>query len=139
MARTKSTNQPKDAAALSELAERLREWRESRPRGQRIPEELWKAATDLGRIHGVSPTASALKVNFLQLQQRLLAGGFGRGKGPARPAFIELPPAASPPDQSERGTLEVVQASGARLTLRLPHATAKELQPLVHLFLRERL
>jgi len=42
------------------------------------------------------------------------------------------------PGLGERGTVELVQASGARLTLRLPNASARDLLPLVHLFLRRR-
>ncbi len=68
------------APQLNELAERLRAWRATRRRGQRIPEELWKAATDLGHVHGLGPTASALKLNFYDLQSRLQAVR-GQGKG----------------------------------------------------------
>ena len=135
--RANTTTAPKDEPELSELAERLRRWRAARPRGQRIPKDLWKAATQLGRIHGLSPTASALKLNFHDLQRRLVAGRVSGSGQPAQATFIELPLVPSPSGLGEGGTLEMVQVSGARLTLRLPHATAKELQPLVHLFLRE--
>jgi hypothetical protein len=36
------------------------------------------------------------------------------------------------------GTIELVQGSGARLILRLPDARAKDLLPVVRLFLRRR-
>ena len=125
-------------AQLPPLAQRLKAWRATRKRGQRIPEDLWKAAVDLARVHGLNPTAAALKLSYYDLQRRLL----GRRRPRRRPltpgAFVEVTPPAPPPGLGERGTLELVQTSGARLTLRLPNACAKDLVPLVHLFLRHR-
>jgi hypothetical protein len=42
------------------------------------------------------------------------------------------------PGHGERGTLELVEASGARLTLRFPDAGPGDFLPLVQLFLRRR-
>ena len=44
----------------------------------------------------------------------------------------------TPGGRGEPGTVELVQASGARLILHLPEAKAKELLPVVQLFLRQR-
>lgn len=137
--RAKRNTQPQEALELSELAERLGVWRGARRRGQRIPEELRKAATELGHIHGLGPTATGLKLNYYDLQRRLDAGRVSRTGHPTPPTFMELLAAPSTPGLGEGGTLEMVQASGARLTLRLRHARAKELEPLVQLFLRQRL
>ena len=129
---TTSTTPRLDPSQLQPLAQRLKAWRSARSPGQRIPEELWKAAADLARVHGLSRTSAALKLSYYDLQRRLLAG-----RMPPAP-FVELAPSAPPPSLGERGTLELVQASGARLTLRLPKASARDLLPLVHLFLRHR-
>ncbi len=116
----------------------MRAWRATRRRGQRIPEELWKAATDLGHVHGLGPTASALNLNFYDLQSRLQAG-CGQGKGfDSQPTFVELPAPAFMTPLTDPGTLELVGSSGSRLTLRWPHCKPKELLPLVHAFLRHR-
>ncbi len=123
---------------LQQLAQRLQAWRTTRRRGQRIPEPLWKAATDLARVHGLNPAVAALKLNYYDLQRRLQARRAPRTRRPTPPTFVELPPAPWPPDLGERGTVEVVHASGARLTLRLPNARAKDFLPLVRLFLRPR-
>jgi hypothetical protein len=120
------------------LAQRLKAWRSTRTPGQRIPEELWIAAADLARVHGLNPIAAALKLNYYGLRRRL-SGGRVQPKGRVPPAsFVELAPPALPACLGEQGTLEWVQASGARLTLRLPNASPKDLLPLVHLFLRRR-
>lgn len=62
------------ANAFASLAERLNDWRRTRCRGQRIPEELWSAATVLARDHGLASTATALKLNYYDLQRRLEPG-----------------------------------------------------------------
>jgi hypothetical protein len=136
--RTKSTTPRTDSPQFDSLAERLKAWRATRTHGQRIPEDLWKAAADLARVHGLNPTAAALKLNYYGLDRRL-SGGRGLRKRPLIPTpFVELSSSTLAPHFGERGTLELVQASGARLTLRLPNASPKDLLPLVQMFLRHR-
>ena len=123
---------------LQPLAQRLKAWRAARARGQRIPDELWKAAADLAHVHGLSRTAAALKLSYYDLKRRLLAGRMQRRRRLTPAPFVEVAPSAVAPDLGERGTVELVQASGARLILRLPSASASDLLALVHLFLRHR-
>lgn len=125
-----------ELSAVQHLAQRLKAWRTTRRRGQRIPDPYWKAATDLARVHGLHPTAAALQLNYYDLQRRLGARRAPRTRGPTPPAFVELPAAPWPPGLGERGTVELIRASGARLSLRLPNARAKDFLPLVRLFLR---
>ena len=118
---------------LQTLAERLREWRSTRPLGQRIPAELWQAATEAARTHGAGATAAALNLDYCDLQRRLLGNSVERKPAPAPPRFVELVAPAVP---VEYGTVELVQASGARLTLRLPNASPGDLVPVLDLLLR---
>jgi hypothetical protein len=123
-------------AGLQMLARRFITWRATRPRGQRIPTELWQAATAMARVYGINPTVAALKINYYDLQRRLHHGeGGGRGSQPA-PVFVEVPPVALPPGGGERGLVELVHAGGARLILHRGVAGVDELLPLVELFLR---
>ena len=117
----------------TELAERLRVWRTTRPAGQRIPQEIWKQAGELARVHGVSPISTILRLHYYDLRKHAFPE---KGSpAPRQPAFVELArPAIAPTPES--WTLELHQPSGSKLTLRLPHATAKELLPLVQTFLR---
>ena len=137
MATTSTTPRP-DPAQLQPLAQRLKAWRATRTPGQRIPDELWRAAADLARVHGLSRTATVLRLSYHDLQRRLSGvRGPSRRRVPA-PTFFELAPPPSPADPGEGGTLELVRASGARLTLRLPNASSRDLLPMVQLFLRHR-
>ena len=137
MATTSTTSRIK-SSQLQPLAQRLKAWRSTRTRGQRIPEELWKAAADLARVHGLNPTATALRLDYYGLKRRF-SGGRVRRKRLVPPAsFVELAPPALPGGVGEGGTLELVGASGARLTLRLGNASPRDLLPMVQLFLRHR-
>jgi hypothetical protein len=121
---------------LQPLARRLKAWRSTRRRGQRIPEEFWKGAADLARVHGLSRTATALRLSYYDLQRRLSgAGGAGRRRAPVT-QFVEVPALSTSP--CGHSTLELIHACGARLTVRLPNAGAKDLLPIIHLFLRRR-
>jgi hypothetical protein len=138
MPKTLTTTPRTMAPELATLAQRFETWRAGRQRGQRIPAELWQAATELARVHGLNPTAAALKLSYDNLQRRLVAGAAPRKGRRPPPAFVELPPVALTPVGSERGTVELVQTSGARLILRFPDAGPRDLLPLVQLFLRHR-
>lgn len=123
---------------LQLLSQRLKAWRATRRPGQCIPEELWKAAAQLARVHGLSRTATALKLAYYDLQRRV-TGRCRQRKRALRPTpFVQLAPPSWPVGPAETGTLELIQAGGARLTLRLPNASPKELVPLVQLVLRHR-
>lgn len=118
---------------LADLAERLNHWRRSRCRGQRIPEELWSAATALARLHGLAPAATALKLNYYDLQRRLEPSR--KVKTASRlPAFVELPNLVTA--KADPGTVELTHANGSRLTLRLTNPRSRDLLPLVQAFLR---
>ena len=127
-----------ELAGLQPLAQRFKTWRASRRRGQHIPDELWQAATELARIHGLNPTVVALKINSDHLQRRLQSGRAPRRGRPHAPVFVELPAVPVPSGGDERGTVELVQGCGARLILRFSAAGPDDLLPLVKLFLRSR-
>ena len=135
---TISTALTTDLTKLEPLAQRLNAWRAKHRRRQRLPEEFWLAAAELSRVHGLSRTSAALRLNYSDLKRRLSGRRVQRQRRLAPAPFIELVPPALSPGLDEGSTLELVQASGARLTLRLPNATPRDLLPLVHLFLRHR-
>ena len=85
---------------LQSVAGRLSVWRSTRQRGQRIPEDLWNAAVTLARSHGLNPTASALNLNYYDLQRRLGSAPVHGGAAPVPPGFVEL--AAPSPGNPDR-------------------------------------
>ena len=136
---TISTTPRIEPPQLHPLVQRLKAWRATRPPGQRIPEDLWKAAADLARVHGLNPTAAALKLSYYDLQRRVSGARVPRRRRRVPPvSFVQLAPPALAAGPGPDGTLELVQASGARLTLRLPKARPRDLLSMVQLFLRHR-
>ena len=124
---------------FAKLARRLDAWRATRQPGYPMPEELWRAAAQLARLHGLNRTASALKLAYYALQRRLdepppkptLAD-----PPPARPTFVELPTPLVGKPLSQSSTLELSRSDGARFSVDLPSLPASELALLLKAFLR---
>ena len=133
---TTSTTSRSEPPQLQSLARRLQAWRATRTPRQRIPEDLWQGAADLARVHGVSRIATALRLSYYDLQRRLSGVEVPQRRRAPVTQFVELSPLPVRP--GELGTLELIHTSGARLTVRLPSAGAKELLPIINLFLRRR-
>jgi hypothetical protein len=123
---------------LEPLASRLKVWRQTRPRGQRIPKELWQAATEQARIHGLNVTAKVLKLDYYDLKRRVGPPQTKRKPAPAQAAFVELTPSAWTGGTNGHGTVELIKPSGARLTIHFSNPSAQDLLPLVRTFLSQR-
>jgi len=76
--------------ALGELRRRFGVWRDRRPRGKRIPEDLWQAAVHAAREHGVCKTSRQLGVDYYSLKQRLTTAG-APASDPETVEFVEIP------------------------------------------------
>jgi hypothetical protein len=68
--------------------DRFEAWRRSRKVGAQIPDKLWSLAVTLAEVHGLSRTASALKLDYHGLKNRV-AGSHSDSSSVA-PAFVEL-------------------------------------------------
>jgi hypothetical protein len=101
--------------ALARGRDRFEEWRWTRKNGARIPEKLWALAVKLAEIHGVSRTASALKLDYHSLRKRV--AGRNGPSGSAPQAFVELPPPA--PAALQECVVEFSDGSGASLRVHL--------------------
>jgi hypothetical protein len=105
------------------------QWRSRRDIGARIPEPLWRRAVTLAGRHGLSRTATALRLDYYALKKRVEAqASVTRRDLIPRPAFVEL--AASTPVPSGECLIELAHATGA--TLRI-HLKGHELPDLVAL------
>jgi len=58
---------------LAEAQRGFMQWRRTRRRRERIPEQLWRMAVDAAMAGGVRVTARRLRLNPTQLKQRLQA------------------------------------------------------------------
>jgi len=109
---------------LEELRGRIEQWRLTRSRQGRIPEELWRAAASAARSDGVSPVASQLGLGYAALKARTLAmpQRSGQAHAAAKPdGFIEVSAAhLLAPVPSSSLVIEYVAREGSRLTLTVP-------------------
>jgi hypothetical protein len=71
-----------------DLRARLAEWRKNHPRRSPLPEEMWMAAVELARRHGLYRTARALPIDYANLRKRLKRAA--PSSVAARPEFVEV-------------------------------------------------
>jgi hypothetical protein len=104
------------SADLVQAAARFDQWRRSASARGRIPDSLWKLAVDLAREHGLSRTASALKLGYYDLKKRVVDRTPLAQSG-AADGFVELKPAAlAMPCQCR---IEFEKPCGSRLRIEL--------------------
>ena len=98
---------------LEEVERAFLEWRRDRPTRE-IPEELWRRAADATHRHGLSETATRLRLNHTRLKERCERETRGAG-------FVEL--AAGELPFTGESIVEVEDGSGSRLRLVLRGAS----------------
>jgi hypothetical protein len=125
------------APALAKAALHFESWRKSRTT-QRIPEELWSLATDLGARFGVSRTARALRVQYYDLKKRVASSPRGVPDiAEEAPTFVEIltAPSATPPTEY---IVEFERASGDRMRIEMKGARNSDVAELSRAFLEPR-
>ncbi len=112
---------------LSDVQSQFERWRQSRKRGTRIPEALWRAAVEAARECGVSKTAQALGLDYYALKKRLEPTlEVSESEPVAGREFLEIPLFATAPEC----VLEMQDAHGARLRVELRGSAAAHCQTL---------
>ena len=101
--------------SLARGRDRFETWRRSRKFGARIPEKLWSLAVKLAEAHGLSRTASALKLDYHGLKNRVT--GRNGDSSPVAPAFFELTSSSLAP--STECVVELEDGLGARMRVHL--------------------
>jgi hypothetical protein len=122
------------AFAVESVRRQFEKWRRDPGRDRRIPEDLWQAAAELAREHGIWRTALALRLNNQALKERLAAAGSPSRSEVPRGAFIEL----SPPMLRAGAdcVLELVDRQGNRMRVELRGCVAPDLAALTREFRR---
>jgi hypothetical protein len=110
-------------SGLEELDRRFSQWRDSCRQGERIPAQLWAAAAQMAREHGVSRIATRLRLNTVALKRHMHAGE-GQPAGASAPEFVELIAAASAsvttaPPVAHECVIELQNAHGAKMRVEL--------------------
>lgn len=77
------------------LRHRLAEWRKGHSRRTPLPDDIWTAAVELARRHGVYRTARSLPIDYVNLRKRLT--GAAPPTSVARPEFVEVLMSAAQP------------------------------------------
>lgn len=129
---SKKTKQP-PAPAIVRLRDGLDRWRKTRTTRKPMPEELWREATMVARVHGVYAVCRETHLNFNALKARLRSA-----PAPALRAesdFVELKvPVVQGPTQLRGVEVELVRADGDKMIVHLPGADAAEVTALVRAF-----
>ena len=71
-----------------ELRHRLAEWRKDHSRRTPLPDDVWIAAVELARRHGVYRTARSLPIDYVNLRKRV--NGAAPPTSVAGPEFVEV-------------------------------------------------
>ncbi|RKZ09653.1 hypothetical protein DRQ32_07920 [bacterium] len=117
---------------LAQLEKRFRRWRQTRSRGERIPESLWTAAATLARSEGVSPVARVLVLDYYRLKERAEVQE-SPGDVDEAPSFVELAVDPAGPDCTPE--IEIVHKDGARLLIHASSGMGLAVDDLVRAFL----
>jgi hypothetical protein len=111
MRASKGSELPKD---LLKGRSRFQAWRQRGKGGGRIPDALWTLAVGLVKVHGVSRTAMALRVDYYSLKKR--AEATAAEPPAAGPVFVKLP---ALPVLGKQCLFELNNASGTTLRVQL--------------------
>ncbi|MGA2186354.1 MAG: hypothetical protein ABSH47_25340 [Bryobacteraceae bacterium] len=111
---------------IDEVRAGFAQWRKTRQRKARIPDELWSAAVEVARRDGVNRTAAALHLDGGKLKRQMVAADAVSRKAKP-PAFVELMASGSP--GVPECTLELEGCKG-RLRIFCKGASATELAEL---------
>ena len=109
--------------SFSEAERKFARWRRSSRRGQPIPAELWSLAVALAVEHGISKTATTLRLHYYALKERVEASATSTGE--RRPAFVEVALGSLP--ATPRCVVELADERGVKLRVELPERMAGEL------------
>jgi hypothetical protein len=105
-----------------------------------MPEDLWAAAVCLARSHGIAPIARALRLDYGSLKKRVgRSPGGGSGNTDRVSPFVEMDPRHLVPEREPHGgVVELVDADGTKLVVRLSGRESLDVPALVEAFRRRR-
>jgi hypothetical protein len=104
---------------------RFQAWRGRRKAGAPIPQGLWDLAIRLANVHGVSRTATLLRLDYYRLKK--LADKPAGEPRASRPTFVEF---TAPVAVAKRCRFEFDNGSGATLRVQLVGYDAADIEAL---------
>ena len=129
------------ALTLEEVAEHFEQWRGSKKRGDRIPEQLWSEALGLVQTYGVSRVARTLRLGGQDLNKRrgIRKGGARKAATGVQTPFVEIDPVVM--DRavgSERVAVWMELERGDGMRLRIRAAQGVDMRGVVESFMETR-
>lgn len=120
--------QPEAHQDLHAVSDAFEQWRRSRQKRERIPEDLWRAAVDLSPSYSTFRIARTLRLNYTQLKERIQE----RAGKSTSPQFVEvkLPSLLS----VSPSVMELRSPSGFELRIETDAALHSELVHLISCF-----
>ena len=108
---------------LEEVAEHFEQWRSSKSKGERIPEQLWSEAIGLVGPYRISQVTRTLRLSGTDLNKRRgLVGAEQRRQRPeGKTAFVEIDPGLVDRSLGVERTevwMELTRPDGLRLRIR---------------------
>ena len=123
---------PRDIAALGR---RVKRWRDIREKRSAMPKPLWREATRLAQVYGVSPVCRHVGLSHATLRKRVSAREDEPTRAPAVEAgFVEVNAAELLSGSPAQTVLELSERDGTRLTLRLAAGSEVDVVGLVEGF-----
>jgi len=121
---------------LTQLRQRLEDWRQQGSGRRRIPEHFWKEALALAKTEGISRVSRILRLHYQRLKEHA-QGVLAPATPGASPGFVEVPFPYSLAEGREC-RVEMIHRRGARMTIHLPAAGLGQLLPLAEAFWSQR-
>lgn len=114
---------------LSITKQSIEQWRAKRRPRSRLPEDLWREAIELARVHGVNKVARTLKLDYYSLKKRVSVAEIE----PKAPEFIQILDGAAAIGKPEC-VIELEDGSGAKLRISLRGAGVPDIPALARAF-----
>jgi hypothetical protein len=125
-------------ARLEALQRRFQRWRDTHRARSRLPEALWASAVRMAGTYGLNRTAKTLRLDYYVLKKRVQQIAIPIADSPENDAatFLELmpPPSAGPCEC----TLDLENASGAKMRIHLKGVATPDLAALSQSFWNHR-
>ena len=114
-------------SSLEEVAQQFEQWRATRVKRSKIPDELWRLVAPLMNHYGHNKIASTLRVNHAQLKEHTLP--FLANPQQAPTTFVECPLPIIPMFSTENCTVEIACKNGS--TVKINGLTSMQIQSLL--------
>lgn len=114
-------------SSLEEVAQQFKQWRATRVKRGRIPNDLWALVAPLMNQYGHNKIVSALKINHAQLKEHTLP--FLANPQQKQTTFVECPLPITPMFSTENCTMEITCKNGS--TVKINGLTSMQIQSLL--------